>query len=187
MQGFWEWLEGRGASHDIVEWARPYGAEVDRLWRECPRGDWLLAIATRLGVETSVLAQAACGCARIALPHVPDAEPRPALALQAAEAACRGELDARTQAEHEQHVSDALDAATTAASGAACVAVQSALRARLDRDAAVNAASFAAQASVLDAGDCAMLEALRFTQRQTAEAVRAAISPAQVAALWPLT
>ena len=53
-----------------------------------------------------------------------------------------------------------------------------------DADAAVNAAAFAAQAAVLDAGDCAMVEALRFTQRRSAQLVRDSLSSADMLALW---
>lgn len=37
---------------------------------------------------------------------------------------------------------------------------------------------------MLAAGDCAMMEALHFTQRKSAQIVRAAISAHQASALW---
>lgn len=44
--------------------------------------------------------------------------------------------------------------------------------------------AFAAQAAVLDAGDCAMIEALRFTQRRSAQLVRDSLPSADMLALW---
>jgi hypothetical protein len=186
MQAIWHWLEREGASGDVVDWARPYDGDFDRLWSECPRGDWLLALAVRIDVERRLLVRAACSCARLALAHLPEDEDgqRLAGALEAAAAWSAGALEADACTPHKQVASQALEAARDAAAGAAGVAVLSALDAIWQAEAAVNAAAFAAQASVLGAGDCAMMEALHFTQRKSAQLVRAAISAQQASALW---
>jgi len=186
MQAIWQWLEREGASGDVVDWARPYGTEFELLWRECPRGDWLLALAVRLGAERTLLVRSACGCTRLALAHLPEDEPgqRLAGAIDAAEAWSAGELDADACMAHRQAASQVLEAASDAAAGAASVAALSALDTIWQAEAAVNAAAFAAQASVLAAGDCAMMEALRFTQRKSAQLVRAAISAQHASTLW---
>jgi hypothetical protein len=179
-----DWLEREGASHDVVEWARPYGADMQRLWAECPRGDWLIALALRLGAEHRLLVRAACGCARLALSHLPDSEQRPAAAVRAAEAWSAGELDADACAAHKQAAAQALDQTGDPAAAAAGIAAQCALDAIWDAEAAVSAAAYAAQAAVLATGDCAMLEALNFTQRKSAQLVRASIPAEQAGALF---
>lgn len=168
----------------MVEWARPYGVEFGRLWSECPRGDWLLAIAARLGVEAPQLARAAAACARLSLAHLPEEDRRPAEALGALEAFARGALDRDACGAHRSILAEALEGCADAAAGAALVAVQAAAETPFDREAAANAAAFAAQAAVIGAGDCAMLEALRFTQRKSAQLVRQAIAAEQVEQLF---
>jgi hypothetical protein len=181
------WLTREGANNDFVEWARPFGADVGALWRACPRGDWLLALAARLRAPTRALVLAACGCAETALDHVPPehgevgdrlAELRawaestlPALTVERIES-MRGELEA------------ARDAAADAAHAEAVLAALAALETIGDPAFAASAAAFAAQATMVSAADCAMLEALRFAQHQSAETVRATLSEASVVSLW---
>lgn len=55
-------------------------------WESCPRGDWTLWLAARVGVDRRLVVLAACDCARTALRHVPAGEDRPRLAIEAAEA-----------------------------------------------------------------------------------------------------
>jgi hypothetical protein len=184
MDAVHAWLERAGAQHDVVEWARAYGADFARLWAECPRGDWLLAIAARLGAARPQLVLAAASCARLALAHVSADEARPLAAVTAAEAYGRSGGDAAACAAAKLELAAALDAAADAGGGAAIVACMAALDAIDDADAAVNAAAFAAQAAVLDAGDCAMMEALRFTQRRSAQLVRDSLPSDAVLALW---
>ena len=136
------------------------------------------------GTEPRLLVRAACDCAELALAHLAQDVPRITSALQAAQAWCAGELAAEECAAHKRELSLVVEASADAASEAAAVAVLSALDAIWDRDAAVNAAAFAAQAAVLGAGDCAMMEALHFTQRRSAQLVRAAIPVESTAALW---
>ena len=46
-------------------------------WRQCPRGDWLLWLAARAGIDRKVLVAAACDCVESAMRHVPEGETRP--------------------------------------------------------------------------------------------------------------
>jgi hypothetical protein len=181
------WLAREGAHNDFVEWARPFGGDLGALWQACPRGDWLLALATRLRAPARSLVLAACGCAEAALDHVPPehaevgdrlAELRawaestlPALTVERIEA-MRGQLEA------------ARDAATDAAHAEAVLAALAALETLGDPAFAASAAAFAAQATMVSAADCAMMEALRFAQHQSAETVRAALPKATAVALW---
>ena len=54
-----EWV-GDGADpqvRDAIVWARLFGNDVERAWRECPRGDYLLLIAGACGSEASGVAE----------------------------------------------------------------------------------------------------------------------------------
>ena len=64
----------------MLEWAVAHD-DLRRAWRECPRGDWLLWLALKLGVENRVIVFAACECVRLALPFTTDEEPRTAIIL----------------------------------------------------------------------------------------------------------
>lgn len=185
MTSFAHWLRQVGAHNDVVEWAQPYEADLARLWSECPRGDWLLAIAARLGVEQVALVRAAGAVARLSLDHLPEDDTRPDHALDAVEAWCRGELAADACMERKQAIEASLEQAPDPASSAATIAVMCAIDSIEDAEAAANAAAFAIQAAVLDAGDCAMMEAMRFAQRRSAELVREAITPEAIGGLWP--
>jgi len=181
------WLARAGAHNDFVEWARPFGTDVGALWQACPRGDWLLALATRLRAPTRVLVVAACGCAQAALDHVPPEHAEvgdllaelhawadsalPALTVERIET-MRGQLEA------------ARDAATDPAHAEAVLAALAALETVGDPAYAASAAAFAAQATMVSAADCAMMEALRFAQHQSAETVRAALPEAAISELW---
>lgn len=55
-----DWLTSAGAANDVVTWAREQSAGPqgwEQAWLSCPRGDWLLGIAARLGVSREVLAR----------------------------------------------------------------------------------------------------------------------------------
>jgi len=84
-------LRGVDACGDSITWADQYGTDLARAWTECPRGDWLLWIAARVGVRRETVVLAACACARLALVHVPEGETRPLVAIETAERWARGE------------------------------------------------------------------------------------------------
>ncbi|MCC6873463.1 MAG: hypothetical protein IT378_04065 [Sandaracinaceae bacterium] len=167
----WRWLEGAGAHHDVVEWARPYGGEWARAWAACPRGDCLLGIAAKRGVDRRAIVGAAAACARIALAQVPDDEPAPLHAIEIAERWSRGE--AVDPAEPMRALEGAIERSPDPAVSAAASAALAALHAIEAPGDAATAAAAVAQAAVYDAGECAMMSALAYAHHECAERVRA--------------
>ena len=95
-------LERVGACTDAREWLagerrrRPAegGATLRDRWDACDRGDWLLWLAARVGVDRRLVVRAAVACAREALPIYERARPgdtRVRTCLDVAEAWTRGE------------------------------------------------------------------------------------------------
>lgn len=168
----WEWLERSGAHHDVVSWARVYGADWDRAWVECPRGDWLLGIAVRAGGEPREVVEAACACARFAFEYLPEAEARPLAAVAAAEAWLEGRDDEAARSRLAVEVEALVDGAPDPAVAAAAMAALAALRSIQTPEDAPHAAASAVQAALLDAGDCAMMAAMRHAQAVCADLVR---------------
>ena len=165
-----KWLEQQGAQNDIVDWARAFGEDWERAWHECPRGDWLLAMASRVGVERTALVLAAAACASSALDCLPESEQRPRNAVETAIRWARGEAEIdelrRAAAEAEQaEVPDPAVAVAIASAHAAASAAD------LPEHAAAAAAN-AAQAALLGVADCAMLSALSHAQQSCADRVR---------------
>ena len=77
---------------EVIKWHESqHGSDYDR-WQRCPRGDWLLWLAGRAGVDRRSMVLAACAIAREVLHLVPADEPRPLYAIEAAEAWARGEV-----------------------------------------------------------------------------------------------
>jgi hypothetical protein len=99
-------LEKYNACHYARTWAAGRTVSEDS-WLACERGDWLLWIAARLGVDRRLVVAAACDCARLALAYVPEGEARPRLAIEAAERWTRGDGTS-------EEVRDACDAAYVA-------------------------------------------------------------------------
>ncbi len=119
---------------------------------------------------------AACACAREALVYLPEGEERPKAAVEVAERWARDEADeaecAGAAETVERCAAEAPDPSVTAAAGAALAAV----RAVASPEDASMAASAAAEAAMHDAGDCAMLHALRYVQATCADHVRRYVS-----------
>jgi len=173
MDEVWRWLEDAGAHHDVVTWAKPFGADFERAWRECPRGDWLLGIAARAGADRAAIVRGAIECARFALEYLPDGEPRPAAALDAAGAWLDGADDPAARRRALADVEAAIDAAPDPAVAAAASAALAALSSVDSPDDAPGAVSGAVQAALMDAGDCAMMSAAAYAQQTCADHVRA--------------
>jgi len=154
----------------VVEWAGPFGDDWARAWNECPRGDWLLGIAAKAGVDRARLVSAACACAGEALAYVPDDEPRPGLAIDAAASWVteRGEAWRAALVPVQRCADEAPDPAVATAATAAAAALRCI---ESPEDAPLTAAA-AAQAAVHDAGDCGMMSALGYVQSRCAEHVR---------------
>jgi hypothetical protein len=114
-------MEDLGACEDATEWVRAQTADdAQSIWDSCERGDWMLWLAGRAGVDRKLLVRAACLCAREALRYVPAGEDRPRIAIETAEAWTRGEATI----DRVRAAADAADAAyaATYAADAACAA-----------------------------------------------------------------
>jgi hypothetical protein len=164
-------LQDMDACDPALEWVadRPDLAP-DALWRECSRGDWLLWLAARVGIDRRLIVGAACDCAEPALKHVPDGEDRPRLAIETARAWCRGEAGL----EEVRVAADDAEAAALAADYAAALSADATYADAHAADAAYSAAHAA------DAPYAAALAAASLAQG--ADLVRARIPWPTVAA-----
>ncbi len=158
------WLAAHGAHNDLVTWASSFD-DFDALWSACPRGDWSLALAVVRGVDRERIERAMLAAVTLALDHVdPDERPTLAAMLTAPREErnrAAASLEARATSAGSPALSAAFDALALALSG------------RIEDAASV--ASLVAQAAVFDAGDCAMMPALSYAQRRSAELVREVI------------
>src|SRR5688572_8016072 len=80
-----DWVEWEGPT-DVVEWARPFGSDVDRAWASAERPGHLMAIAGLYGADPVPVIRVAAACVRDVLVHVPAKEGRPRKAVYLAEA-----------------------------------------------------------------------------------------------------
>lgn len=53
------WLSAHGAQRDVIDGLGAIARDRETLHRECPRGDWLLGIYVKLGVDHASLVRAA--------------------------------------------------------------------------------------------------------------------------------
>jgi hypothetical protein len=166
-----EWLKVESAQSDIVEWARPFGEDWERAWNECPRGDWLLAMAARAKVDEKRIVLAAAACARQALEHVDPAESRPLSAIETAEAWANGQATA----EACRALASELDGMRVDDPALACAfAAAHAALASIDApEHAAGAAANAVQSAMMVAADCALMSILSYAQKATASEARA--------------
>lgn len=82
-----------GACSEAIAWAESLGPNHPAdatAWEQCPRGDWMLWVAGRLGIPRATLVLGACACARQALVHIKAGEDRPRIAIETAESWARG-------------------------------------------------------------------------------------------------
>ena len=118
-----------------------------RAWAQCPRGDWMLWIAARVGVDRKLVVRATCDCVRTALKFVPKGEKRPLVAIQTAERWCRGEATIEEVRRAAYAAYAAYAASAAAASAAAAAYAASAAYAAYAASAASDAAEAAAPAA----------------------------------------
>jgi hypothetical protein len=115
---------------------------------------------------------------------VPDDERRPAALLEAVDAWCAAPQDG-TLRERVVAATAPLEAlASATGDGVVATAAQASLAAAQavdDPEDAATAAVAAVQAAVLDAGDCAMVQVVRFVQSRCADHVRAEIDATTIA------
>jgi hypothetical protein len=72
-------------------WIRSQSGTAYALWRRCDRGDWLLWLAARAGVDRRLVVLAVCDCAETALVHASPGEDRPRFAIETARRWARGD------------------------------------------------------------------------------------------------
>ena len=144
-------LQRLGACSDSLSWVRSQDGSAYDLWRRCDRGDWLLWLAARAGVDRQRVVLAACDCAEPALAHVPVGEERPRVAIEAARRWAHGDAtigEVRAAARAAAYAADAAahaaDAAYSAADAHAADAAYSAYTAAADVARAAYAAARAA-------------------------------------------
>ena len=83
-----QFLTSKSACQSALDWLGD--RDSDRMWAECDRPDWLMWWAAH-AVPRQQLVFAACDCAELALPFVPEGEDRPRLAIETARRWARGE------------------------------------------------------------------------------------------------
>ena len=141
---------GMGACDEAANWTAKQPTPR-AAWEKCVRGDWMIWLAVRAGVDRRLWARAACACARQSLRFVQQGEDRPRLAIEARERWCDEPTEANEQA--SRSAAAAADAAAYAADGARSRSLRvsanrirgvipwKAVRAALDAREASNAAS----------------------------------------------
>ena len=156
MKSFHDKLIELNACEEAIQWVGD--KTLERAWKECHRGDWMLWLADEIHVNQKLIVKAACTCARLALPHVPAGETRPLIAIETTEKWCEGEAtieEVRKAAEAAYAARAAADAACAAARAAYAAARAAAAAddaagavyaAAIDADYAVDAAVDAAYA-----------------------------------------
>jgi len=148
-------LDDLGACEESLDWLKEKKpSNVYQAWRSCPRGDWLLWFAAKIGVDRRLVVAAACEIARDALPifegKYPD-DNRPRKAIETAEEWCKGKA---TQEQVRMAAAAAAAAAADAAAAAAAADAADAWAAAWAAAADAWAAAWAA-ADAADAADAA--------------------------------
>ena len=155
------------ACREAREWADR--KTLSEIWEQCPRGDWMLWLARRAGVDKRTMTAAKADCAAT-IKHLMK-DPRSIKALETAQAYGRGEATDDELAA----AADAADAAAAASADAAYAAAEAAAAAT-DDAAAASAASAAAYAAYDAAADADAYAARKQSQIRTAEIVRSIIT-----------
>ena len=141
-------------------------------WETCRRGDWMLyQLAHRRGIDRKRLVSVACKCARLALRYVPAGEQRPRIAIDTAEALCRGEATAEQVLRVRYDTYD-LGAGTRARAIAGAVAAAAGAIAHASATSAYDVATYAAYAAASAANLDEAEDARRSVLAETADIVR---------------
>ncbi len=166
------WLRAKGAHHDVVTWATANAPTWSQFWQACPRGDWLLGVAARCGVNVHDVIDAALACVEVLDPYLPANEPAidRALALVRRHRAVVDHVDDR--AHIGQEIAALQIRCADPSAHAAVMAIAALLLCLDDASAAAVFAASIVQAAVMDAGDCGMMQAARFTEHECARRVR---------------
>ena len=154
------------ACREAREWADR--KTLSEIWEQCPRGDWMLWLARRAGVDKRTMTAAKADCAAT-IKHLMK-DPRSIKALETAQAYGRGEAT-------DDELAAAADAAAAAAAAyAAYAAAAYAVAAAAYADAAYAAYAASAAAYAAAAADADAYAARKQSQIRTAEIVRSIIT-----------
>jgi len=168
------WLVEAGAQRDVAEWAEQHAETWTAFWETCPRGDWMLAVAARAGVPRGAVVRAALACVAVLHPYLPERED----AIDSALALVRENPDLSVRA--RDRVRSALDELLARcgdpSAHAAVLAIQALLATLEDASSAATFVALTVQAAVMDAGDCGMMQAARYTEHECARLARESIS-----------
>ena len=157
MENLKKYLKNLNACSESLSWANKRKTSRNA-WLSCPRGDWLLWLAGRIGIDKNLIILAACDIAESVLHLVPENEERPRKAIETARAFIAGkatieEVRAADAAYATWHAADAAYYAANAAYAAADAAAANAAAAYA-ADAAASSVA-AADAAAADAADAA--------------------------------
>jgi hypothetical protein len=172
------WLRASGAQADVIDGLARLAKDWPTLWNECPRGDWLLGIAVKLGAPHTEAVLAAIGCARVSADLV---APVPIIAqlfaqvLEAAERFAGGASNTDEIRQVTKQLEHAMRGAPDPVSDAAARAALAVGLGVVEREALAAAPAAAAEAQMMSSIDCGYEMAMRWAHDKCALAVRAAI------------
>ena len=140
-------LQRLNACKEARNWAD--GKSLEEAWNTCERGDWMLWLCGKMIGKTGwpsrqELVLAACACAELSLPYIPDGEDRPRKCIEVTRAWAHGKASLE-QVKNAAHPAYAAHAAASAAYAARAAA--SAAHAAYAAHAAASAAHAAAYAA----------------------------------------
>ena len=159
--------------YEAIDYYRSKASFKDA-WNDCQRGDWMLWISQRLGVDVRLLTKAKALCAKT-VEHLMMNQ-RSKVAVQAALDFADGKIDRK---ELYAAYTDAVGAADAAAYTAAADAdADAAADAAADAVDAAYAAAYAAAADAVDADADAAAYARLANQKQTADICRKGLTDA---------
>lgn len=165
---FAAWLRTEGASNDLASWAESRALGWPEAWEQCPRADWLLALAGRAGTPRTELLRAAAAVAALLEDDFADPE-------------LLGAVHRASDPHHEADALEALAASRTStapdvATSMAWGTVTLLVAARSDDEAAALVPMQVAQAAMASVLDCAMHAVLAATHDKASAAVRRTIA-----------
>ncbi len=160
-------LEKAGVHRDVLSWAETQ-SDWPSAWKQCPRGDWLLAFAARFGSSPTKVAIATIDAVEAAVTgtYLETIYQAPLATTRAALQAGQSSVDP-----------GALDSDSSDPNVAALADAIGLLR-EVENQPAVGAAVAAQVVSVVVAasGDCATMPVIRYTHQVMADAVRRTIA-----------
>ena len=65
----WQVLQNAGANENAIEWARPYGRDLRRMWEECAHGELMLGLAAKQFVPPLLLGWTVVEIIRSSMPQ----------------------------------------------------------------------------------------------------------------------